>query len=254
MTNEFPTAPGLEALDGVVVHKSAPEQIRDHILAAITVGALPPGTKLPAERDLADALRVSRSSVRAALDRLAGIGALRRRRGKSGGTFVCGVPAGSEAADKALAGLSPFWAERQDLLDARTLIQQQIARTAAARRDGDDLEQIGSARLAYESAGDAAGARTADSAFHSAIAAAAHNDHVVRMAIELDGAINAGFRHDPYSPELHKQAVRQHAAIAAAIESGKAEDAGRLTEEHFRATTMTPLPSGTPSTGPASGE
>lgn len=244
MSDQFPTPPGLDALDGVVVHKSAPEQIRDHILAAITVGALPPGTKLPAERDLADALRVSRSSVRVALDRLAGIGALRRRRGKGGGTFVCGVPTGSEAADKAVAGLSPFWAERQDLLDARALIQQQIARTAAVRRDAADMKLIHEARLGYETADQAAGARTADSAFHSAIAAAAHNDHVVRMAIDLDGSINAGFRHDPYSLQLHQQAVGQHAAIAAAIESGEAEKAGQLTEEHFRATTMTPLPSG----------
>src|SRR5699024_10331461 len=52
-------------LGDVVSLTSAPQQIADHILSGIAVGALPEGTLLPGERTLAADLQVSRSSVRA---------------------------------------------------------------------------------------------------------------------------------------------------------------------------------------------
>jgi GntR family transcriptional regulator len=52
----------------------------------------PPGTRLPAERQLADAYGVSRITVRQALESLAREGHLRRERGRHGGTFVCERP------------------------------------------------------------------------------------------------------------------------------------------------------------------
>ncbi|RAE60147.1 FadR family transcriptional regulator, partial [Burkholderia multivorans] len=61
---------------------------------------------------------------------------------------------------------------------------------------------------------------------------------LVRIAIDIDTRINAGFRHDPFSHELFDRAVIDHAAIVEAIAAGDAEAAGRLCEEHFRQTTM----------------
>jgi DNA-binding GntR family transcriptional regulator len=52
----------------------------------------PPGSRLPAERQLAGAYGVSRITVRQALDALAREGHLRRERGRHGGTFVCEGP------------------------------------------------------------------------------------------------------------------------------------------------------------------
>jgi GntR family transcriptional regulator len=52
----------------------------------------PPGSRLPAERQLADAYGVSRITVRQALDALTREGDLRRERGRHGGTFVCERP------------------------------------------------------------------------------------------------------------------------------------------------------------------
>jgi GntR family transcriptional regulator len=51
-----------------------------------------PGSRLPAERQLAGAYGVSRITVRQALDALAREGHLRRERGRHGGTFVCERP------------------------------------------------------------------------------------------------------------------------------------------------------------------
>jgi len=51
--------------------------------------AHPPGSRLPSERSLADMYGVSRVTVRQALDSLQREGAVRRTRGRRGGTFVC---------------------------------------------------------------------------------------------------------------------------------------------------------------------
>ena len=55
---------------------------------AIARGDLQPGSRLPPERDLAERLRVSRMTLRQALDSLERRGLVVRMRGRTGGTFV----------------------------------------------------------------------------------------------------------------------------------------------------------------------
>jgi GntR family transcriptional regulator len=66
----------------------AGEEVRRRLLEQIRSGALRPGERLGAERDLARALGVSRSTVRQALGALERAGAVRRVPGRGGGTFV----------------------------------------------------------------------------------------------------------------------------------------------------------------------
>lgn len=236
--SERPDLPGKEfsGLSEVVSLTSAPQQIADHILSGIAVGALPEGTLLPGERALAADLQVSRSSVRAALERLERLGVVERRRGRGGGTFV------ASAAPATLAPMAErieeFHAERRNLLDARAVFQNSLAATAARRRTDDELDELRDLAEAYSERAEASAARTADARFHFAIARAGHNPELVRIAIDIDTRINAGFRHDPFSHELFDRAVIDHAAIVEAIAAGDAEAAGRLCEEHFRQTTM----------------
>ncbi|OGO20317.1 MAG: hypothetical protein A2Z14_18535 [Chloroflexi bacterium RBG_16_48_8] len=69
---------------------SLPEIVSEHLRAMINDGTLEPGTRLPNEPELAKILNVSRSTLRAALDRLTREGFVRRRRGV--GTFVANRP------------------------------------------------------------------------------------------------------------------------------------------------------------------
>ena len=62
------------------------DRVREAIAAQITSGAIPPGTRLQSERDLADRMGVSRVTVRRALEALAGDGLVRAARGS--GRFV----------------------------------------------------------------------------------------------------------------------------------------------------------------------
>ncbi|AOP53653.1 Transcriptional regulator, GntR family [Brevibacterium aurantiacum] len=232
------TGPEFSGLSDVVSLTSAPQQIADHILSGIAVGALPEGTLLPGERALAADLQVSRSSVRAALLRLERLGVVERRRGRGGGTFV------SNAEPTALAPMADrigeFHAERRNLLDARAVFQNSLAATAALRRTDEELTELRQLAQRYSERAEAGVARTADAQFHFAIARAGHNPELVRMAIDIDTRINAGFRHDPFSHELFDHAVADHAAIVEAIAGQDAQAAGRLCEEHFRSTTMPP--------------
>ncbi|MCT2183603.1 GntR family transcriptional regulator, partial [Brevibacterium casei] len=147
--SERPDLPGKEfsGLSEVVSLTSAPQQIADHILSGIAVGALPEGTLLPGERALAADLQVSRSSVRAALERLERLGVVERRRGRGGGTFV------ASAAPATLAPMAErieeFHAERRNLLDARAVFQNSLAATAALRRTDDELDELRDLADAY---------------------------------------------------------------------------------------------------------
>jgi GntR family transcriptional regulator len=66
----------------------AAEEVRRQILDEISSGALRPGERLGAERDLARRYGVSRVTLRAALAELESSGAVRRVTGRAGGTFV----------------------------------------------------------------------------------------------------------------------------------------------------------------------
>jgi GntR family transcriptional regulator len=63
-------------------------QIEESLERAIAAGRLVAGDRLPPERELAEKLRVSRMTLRQALDALERRGLVSRRVGREGGTFV----------------------------------------------------------------------------------------------------------------------------------------------------------------------
>src|SRR3954449_12195577 len=68
------------------------EETVDRLGTAIRIGVLAPGSRLPSERELAEDLAISRSTLRQALATLAATGHLKAVRGRSGGTFVAAAP------------------------------------------------------------------------------------------------------------------------------------------------------------------
>ena len=80
----FETAPDL----GVASDQPAHVRIERWLTSCIDAGTLVPGDKLPREEQLAADLGVSRMTLRQALARLEQHGAIERRPGRLGGTFV----------------------------------------------------------------------------------------------------------------------------------------------------------------------
>lgn len=214
--------------------RTTAEAISDRILAAVAVGVLQPGEQLPSERELAEILTVSRTTIRQALARLAALGIIESRRGRAGGTFV--ADRGAVDASTTRRVLEPIRREMESLHDYRALIQESLTRTAAIRHDASHDAAISAALAAYIAADGVTASRLADRALHDAIAAAAGNEHLADLARELSSRVNLGFAAEPYSAELRETARQQHRAIVDAVLAGEPERAGRLADEHFRLT------------------
>src|SRR6476659_4860653 len=116
-----------------------------HIRQLIDRGTLGPGARLPAERDLARLVGVSRPTVRAGLRTLAALGVVRSRRGS--GTYIPdGPPTLGADALSFLAALHKFTVD--DVYEERRILEVGAAGLAAERATPDQL-----ATLADEVAG-----------------------------------------------------------------------------------------------------
>lgn len=208
------------------------EQIADRLVTAIALGEFVPGQRLPSERDLAQQLEVSRTSVREALHRLAGAGYVEIVRGRSGGAYVR-QSWGPVSAATVQRTLSPNWADFEALFDLRTLVEGLIARTAAERHSESDVAPIRDALAAYVDAPDREASRAADQALHSAIAGATGNPYLARLSHQIRSQVSLGFQAEPYSPEIRAIALEQHGQLADAVLQRRAADAERLAAEHF---------------------
>ena len=227
-------------LVGYLRMQTAPEQIADRILAAIAVGILNPGDRLPAERQLTETFGVSRTTLRQAISRLSALGVLQVKRGRQGGTFVAGEHQEEEELAAIRRALGPIRDQLEAMLDYRNLIQQMIAKAAALRRSESDLAGMHSALDAYRDSVTATESRDADRELHQAIAQATRNFYLVHLNDELASSANLGFGVHPYSSELHRRALEQHSALVEAIERGDATAAEALAAEHFEVTGTKP--------------
>jgi DNA-binding FadR family transcriptional regulator len=216
--------------------RTAGERIAERFVTAIALGEFVPGQQLPSERELAAQLGVSRTTVREALQRLHAAGYVTTRRGRGGGTFVQTDAGTAESEEMIRRALLPAWEELTEVLDFRQLIEQQIARTAAERRDDDDIKAIREAVIAYERAQNREESRLADGAVHLAITQAAHNTRLTELSARIRREVSLGFDAEPYSPAVRRRALHQHPELAEAVIVGDAAMAARSAAQHFSLT------------------
>src|SRR5215210_1385151 len=130
--------PALEAVFEPVAPPTTFEETVERLGTAIRLGLLQPASQLPPERDLAERLRISRSTLRQALTTLVQSGHLVSVRGRSGGTFVAEEPPLAEDPDAA----EPLGEEARAVLDQRVAIETGATVLAAERRQDDDLRRL----------------------------------------------------------------------------------------------------------------
>jgi len=145
---------------------------------------LPPGTKVPSERELTKDLGVGRSTVREALNGLAVLGVLTIRHGQ--GAFIAEeVPADGEAEPphSVLTGALQR-GETREFIEARLLVEVEVTRLAAERRTDEDLQRIEAALGIQErslSEDDLDTTLDAATSFNALLAEAAHNEVLAAM-------------------------------------------------------------------------
>jgi GntR family transcriptional regulator, transcriptional repressor for pyruvate dehydrogenase complex len=208
------------------------ETVAQQLLEAIH--DLPPGTRLPPERELTQELGVGRSTVREALNGLALMGAVDIRHGQ--GMFVADRNDQDSRTPDALERALMKGVTRE-FLEARLLVEVELARLAAQRRTDADLGQISET---IEDLKQALDAPTKDAlkpatGFNLAVAEAAHNEvlaGVMRPFIELMiERAPALYEQD----EFRRWDIDDHTRIYEAIRDGDPELAAERMRDHIMA-------------------
>jgi GntR family transcriptional repressor for pyruvate dehydrogenase complex len=204
-----------------------------HVRTLINRGTLGPGARLPAERQLAQQVGVSRPTVRAGLRTLAALGVVRSRRGS--GTYIPdGPPTLGVEALTFVAALHNFSGD--DFYEARRILEVAAAGLAAERATPEQL-----ATLADEVAGLFASMTERqvflvhDINFHRSIAAASGNP-IIASLVEMVSALYYDRRRATaeraVDRDLHA-AADAHRRIYQAVRARDPERARQLMNDHL---------------------
>jgi DNA-binding FadR family transcriptional regulator len=204
-------------------------QIADQLRHLIAAGEFPAGERLPAERDLAVQLRVSRPSVREALIALEVEGLVEIRGGS--GVYVRAKPNGARPAPDGEWG--PL-----ELIRARGLIEREIAAQAAQLATRKQIAAIEESLAAMEQEAAAGNVPLeADRAFHVAVAEAAGNGVLVELVQRFwDARFGKLFQQlgtHFESPRAWQAAIEEHRAVLVAIRKHDPKAARQAMQHHM---------------------
>ena len=227
------------------LHTVAPQrlyrQIAEQLRQLMGSGEFAPGSRLPAERNLALQLGVSRPSVREALIALEVEGMIEVRTGS--GIYVQHTPPStgprmamlsSELEADTPANWGPL-----EVMSARILVEAEVAALAAANAQKSHLKaiQTGLKQMQREAARDEV-PRQGDEAFHQAIAQACGNsvllDTVQRYWQARNGPLFERLGDYFERPESWQAAIAEHQAVMQAIEVRDPSAARKAMQKHLR--------------------
>lgn len=193
---------------------------------------LQPGDKLPSERELAETLRVSRSSIRDAIRSLELMGMVEPRQGA--GTIVREISSASLVHPLANA-LKRKEELIGELLDFRLMLEPQLASRAANRVSPDDLSEMEEIldrqekklRLAESTIRE-------DSEFHYAIALASGNSVVLKVLDTLMDLLRESRERSLQVDGRPQKSLAGHRRILAALKRHDADGAKAAMRRHIQ--------------------
>ena len=204
-----------------------------HVRQLIDRGTLGPGARLPAERDLARQVGVSRPTVRAGLRTLAALGVVRSRRGS--GTYIPeGPPTLGTEALSFLAALHKFTVD--DVFEARRILEVGAAGLAAERATPEQLATLADEVASlFASLNDRQVFLVHDINFHRGIAAASGNP-IVASLVEMVAALFYEQRRTTAERAVDRNlrdAADAHRHIYQAVRARDVDRARRLMQDHL---------------------
>lgn len=221
---------------------AAPRRLHEHVVESlvrgIVTGELEPGSVLPPEPEMSARFGVSRSVVREALRVLDGKGLIEVRHGS--GTRVTD-PDRWDLLDPAilsvLRGRGPSAAVLRDLLEARKIVECEVAALAAERAEPADLDALEGALQTMRASLDTPERYVdGDSAFHLALLHAARNRVLERMTQPMHELLSFSQALTDTIPGVLTIALNDHEAIAEAVRRRDPQCARDAMREHLART------------------
>ncbi len=214
--------------------KKVYEEVIDQIKNLIAEKVLVPGDKLLPERELAERLQVSRSSVREAFKVLEILGIIESR--PRGGT-VLKEPQLSDLIELLTFLLTTDSNNFAGIFEVRQIMEEASAGLAARRATDNDIKRIQKELEAMRVQKEVENLTKADLKFHYAIAVATKNNVLVKIMNLISDLIenfmlNAR-RRQFANPEVAENYMRQHMAIFEAIARRDEKNASLLMREHL---------------------
>lgn len=201
----------------------------------IVDGNLTPGDRLPSESELMTEYGVSRSSIREAIRLLRAENVVEIKKGV--GTFVSqrtGIaddPLGLQFSTKDKADLL------EDLLEARLLIEPEIAFLAAMRVEKRDIEKLHTILENIRKTTVHSDEHTMlDVEFHTAIARCTHNSVLKKVVPIICESIIEGYPETIYTEGSFERSIKSHINLFDSIQKGDALRARYEMEKHIRQT------------------
>lgn len=207
------------------------EEIASNMIERIHSGELRPGDRLPPERALAESYGVSRPAIREALRSLEMMGLVESHVGE--GTYIK-APTLSSLMDPFSLVLAQNAKLGGELIEARLILETEIAALAARRRTPEQLAQLEETLSDMERDLAAGGLGIeADARFHALLAEAAGNESL-RMMLEMCAGMLSRTR--PITQAIKgvpRMALKDHAAICEAVRAQDERSARRLMRVHL---------------------
>ena len=194
-----------------------PELVMDSLLKAMEAGIIRVGEELPPERDLAEALGISRNSLRECLAILSFMGIVENR----GNRKILVKYADRFRKARSLIDLSYSQDTFEDFMEFRRTNEREIARLACIRATEEDLERL---RNSVERLEADATDFEADVDFHVNLAYASHNTIFAAMLNYVNSLILELRMRFFEREEYHGKTAEAHRRI---YEAGKARDEER---------------------------
>jgi hypothetical protein len=174
-------------------------------------GRYAPGSKLPNENELSDALQVSRTTLREAISFLVAQGVLEIRRGK--GTFVAQTLP-TQAMDLTVLSSLRSRVRAKDLFEMRLIFEPATVAMACQRATDEELRQIQKKADRMERIAAAGGDwPLADQEFHMALIRASHNEYMRRLYPIINSAVNEILQITENRQQMQDIAVRDNQLI-----------------------------------------
>ncbi|OMI41369.1 FadR/GntR family transcriptional regulator [Streptomyces sparsogenes] len=211
------------------------EEALEQILRILRLGLVPEGERLPAERELAERLSISRVTLREVLKVLADQGLVESRRGRYGGTFVRARPEPAAAGGDALLRRVRE-VDVEDTLRFREVLEVGAAGLCAAH--GLTAEQADRLRAALDATRDAplADYRRLDTLLHLTLAELAGSPSLAAQYAAVRATVNDLLDRIPLLVRNLEHSQAQHTALVEAVLDGDADGAREVMREHCEGT------------------